>query len=114
MCRNNVTIAPECWVGMHFEGSRVIYVVVTLEDVVRKKYKALSPIMDERMRRCWAGIEAELLGEGGSAIVERATGMSRTTIRAGSTSASITTRQNSRSHRLPVGGRRWAAFPRGC
>jgi hypothetical protein len=57
--------------------------VVTIEDVVRKKYEALSPLMDERMRRCWAGIEAELLGEGGIAIVERATGMSRTTIRAG-------------------------------
>src|SRR6188474_3520655 len=39
--------------------------------------------MDERMRRCWAGIEAESLGDGGIAIVERATGMSRTTIRAG-------------------------------
>lgn len=39
--------------------------------------------MDERMRRCWAGIEAEVLGDGGIAIVERATGMSRTTIRAG-------------------------------
>jgi hypothetical protein len=56
---------------------------VTTEDVVRKKYEALSPLMDERMRRCWAGIEAESLGEGGITIVERATGMSRTTIRAG-------------------------------
>jgi len=56
---------------------------VTTEDVVRKKYEALSPLMDERMRRCWAGIEAESLGDGGIAIVERATGMSRTTIRAG-------------------------------
>lgn len=53
------------------------------EEVVRKKYEALSPLMDERVRRCWAGIEAELLGEGGIAIVERATGISRTTIRAG-------------------------------
>lgn len=39
--------------------------------------------MDERMRRCWAGVEADVIGEGGIAIVERATGMSRTTIRAG-------------------------------
>jgi hypothetical protein len=58
-------------------------VVVTTEDVVRNKYEALLPLMDERMRRCWAGIEAESLGDGGIAIVERATGMSRTTIRAG-------------------------------
>ena len=39
--------------------------------------------MDERMRRVWAGVEAEAIGEGGIALVERATGMSRTTIRAG-------------------------------
>ena len=39
--------------------------------------------MDERMRRCWAGVEADAIGEGGIAMVERATGMSRTTIRAG-------------------------------
>jgi hypothetical protein len=56
---------------------------VTTEQEVRRKYEALSPLMDERMRRCWAGVEAEVLGEGGIAIVERATGMSRTTIRAG-------------------------------
>jgi len=58
-------------------------VVVTTEDEIRTKYEALSPLMDERMRRCWAGIEADVLGDGGIAIVERATGMSRTTIRAG-------------------------------
>lgn len=56
---------------------------MTTEADVRRKYEALSPLMDERMRRCWAGVEADALGEGGIAIVERATGMSRTTIRAG-------------------------------
>jgi hypothetical protein len=56
---------------------------VITEEEVRKKYEALSPLMDERMRRCWAGVEADAIGEGGIAIVERATGMSRTTIRAG-------------------------------
>jgi hypothetical protein len=57
--------------------------VLITEDEIRRKYEALSPLMDERMRRCWAGIEAEVIGEGGIAMVERATGMSRTTIRAG-------------------------------
>jgi hypothetical protein len=57
--------------------------VTTTEHDIRKKYEALSPLMDERMRRCWAGVEADVIGEGGIAIVERATGMSRTTIRAG-------------------------------
>ena len=44
---------------------------------------ALRPVMDERLTRLWAGAEADALGEGGIAIVERATGLSRTTIRAG-------------------------------
>jgi len=39
--------------------------------------------MDERMRRLWAGAEAEAYGDGGLAAVARATGMSRTTVRGG-------------------------------
>ena len=39
--------------------------------------------MNERMTRLWAGAEADALGDGGIAMVERATGLSRTTIRAG-------------------------------
>jgi hypothetical protein len=39
--------------------------------------------MDERLTRLWAGAEAEAIGAGGIAIVEEATGMSRTTIRVG-------------------------------
>jgi hypothetical protein len=50
---------------------------------IREKFKALSPVMNERMRRLWAGAEAEFLGAGGIAVVMRATGMSRTTIRSG-------------------------------
>jgi len=50
---------------------------------ISEKFKALSPVMNERMRRLWAGAEAESLGDGGIAQVMRATGMSRTTIRAG-------------------------------
>jgi DDE family transposase len=52
------------------------------EGEIRRKFEALSAVMDERMRRLWAGAEAEF-GEGGIAVVERATGMSRTTIRTG-------------------------------
>lgn len=53
------------------------------EEEVRAKFVRLEPVMDERMRRLWAGAEAEGIGRGGIALVERATGMSRTTIRAG-------------------------------
>ncbi len=53
------------------------------EKEIRQKYEALEPVMDERLRRLWAGAEAEAYGDGGIAAVERATGMSRTTIRIG-------------------------------
>lgn len=50
---------------------------------IRTKFKSLEPVMDERLKRLWAGAEADAYGDGGIAAVERATGMSRTTIRAG-------------------------------
>jgi hypothetical protein len=50
---------------------------------IRTKFKALEPVMDERLKRLWAGAEADAYGDGGIAAVERATGMSRTTIRGG-------------------------------
>lgn len=53
------------------------------EAEIRMKFEALSPAMGERMRRLWAGSEAEAYGDGGLAAVARATGMSRTTIRSG-------------------------------
>jgi hypothetical protein len=53
------------------------------EQIIRTKFEALRPVMDERLTRLWAGAEADSLGDGGIAIVGRATGLSRTTIRAG-------------------------------
>ncbi len=53
------------------------------EQIIRTKFEALRPVMDERVTRLWAGAEADALGDGGIAIVGRATGLSRTTIRAG-------------------------------
>jgi transposase len=52
-------------------------------DRVRQKYNSLAGIMDERMRRRWAGSEALALGWGGVTAVAEATGLSQTTIRAG-------------------------------
>jgi hypothetical protein len=54
---------------------------VITEAEIKLKWLQLSPVMDERLRRLWAGAEAEAAGE--IAIIERATGLSRTTIRAG-------------------------------
>ena len=53
------------------------------EQMIRTKFLVLRPVMDERLTRLWAGVEADALGDGGIATVERATGLSRTTIRAG-------------------------------
>jgi hypothetical protein len=52
-------------------------------DAVRRKFQALTMVMDERMRRQWAAAEAMELAWGGVSCVARATGMSRTTILAG-------------------------------
>ena len=51
--------------------------------VLREKYSALAPIMDERLHRLWAASEALAFGWGGITLVAEATGLSQTTIRAG-------------------------------
>lgn len=50
---------------------------------IRRKYMVLSPVMDERMRRQWAAIEASAIGWGGVAAVAQATGLARNTIKTG-------------------------------
>ncbi|MQA91564.1 MAG: ISAzo13 family transposase [Gemmatimonas sp.] len=52
-------------------------------DILRAKYKALAPVLNERSRRLWAATEARAMGYGGIARVERATGISRATIERG-------------------------------
>jgi hypothetical protein len=50
---------------------------------IRRKFLALTMVMDERMRRQWAAAEAMELAWGGISCVANATGISRTTILAG-------------------------------
>jgi hypothetical protein len=50
---------------------------------IRLKFRALGPVMDERVRRQWAASEARLLSWGGISLVAMATGMSRSTIQVG-------------------------------
>lgn len=50
---------------------------------LRTKYRSLSGSLTERSRRLWAASEATALGHGGIALVERATGVSRSTISRG-------------------------------
>jgi len=50
---------------------------------LRSKHAALAPVFTERSRRVWAATEARAVGYGGIALVERATGISRSTIHRG-------------------------------
>ncbi|NJD20314.1 MAG: ISAzo13 family transposase, partial [Gemmatimonadetes bacterium] len=50
---------------------------------LRMKYRAVSGALSERSRRLWAASEAMALGHGGVALVERATGISRSTVTRG-------------------------------
>jgi len=52
------------------------------EAEVSKRFELLRTVMDERLTRIWAGVEAAAAGRGGLSLVSRATGLSRTTVRA--------------------------------
>lgn len=53
-----------------------------LEQQLADKYESMAPLLDERQRRRWLGVEARALGRVGVSAVARATGMSRTTVTA--------------------------------
>ena len=56
---------------------------IAAEQRIHQKFCRLLPSMNERVRRHWAAAEATVLGRGGIALVARAPGLSRTTIRTG-------------------------------
>jgi transposase len=53
------------------------------EKAIRRKFTKLKRAMDERVRRLWAGAEADALGYGGLAAVVRATGLASSTVQQG-------------------------------
>jgi hypothetical protein len=53
---------------------------VDAEKLVRSKWLRLEKSMDERMKRLWAGAEADAHGRGGLVMVHRATGLAISTI----------------------------------
>jgi len=76
---------------------------------IRRKFRALKPEMDERMRRQWVASEARELGWGGVTLVARATKLSRPTIAAGWRELELPARQRAAEAprvRRPGGGRR--------
>lgn len=50
---------------------------------IRRKYRSLLRVLDERQRRLWAAAESRSLGRGGLAAVVQATGMAKTTVSRG-------------------------------
>jgi hypothetical protein len=71
-------------IGLSTDGrTRYVFTVMDQEATVREKFEALAPAMDERMTRLWVATEAKALGRGGTALVERATGIRGKRIRAG-------------------------------
>jgi len=60
---------------------------------IRRKYRSLHMVMNERLRRQWAAAEARDLGWGGVTVVAQATGLSRTTITAGLRELDLPARQ---------------------
>ena len=53
------------------------------EDAVRDRFRFLSPRLNERLQRLWAGAEAKVLGWGGIRTVARASGLAINTVRRG-------------------------------
>jgi hypothetical protein len=84
----------------------------TTIDRIRRKYRPLQHALDERARRLWAATEALELGWGGVTAVAEATGLSRTTIRAGMVEVRAEARSRKKATpptariRRPGGGRK--------
>jgi len=77
---------------------------------VQEKYDRLAPIMNEQLRRQWAGCEAMAIGRGGISAVAQATGLSRNTISRGmqeieETMPEVAARAREGRIRKPGGGR---------
>ena len=78
--------------------------------VLRQKYSALAPALNERSRRLWAATEAKAIGHGGIACVERAVAISRSTISRGIKELAFAQTPLDAAHiRRPGGGRKSTA-----
>lgn len=73
--------------------------------LLKRKLSAMLPLLNERQRRVFVAAEANALGRGGSALLARLTGMSRTTIRRGQRELARP-RSKASGIRQPGGGRK--------
>lgn len=76
-------------------------------EAIKTKYEYFSPYLNEKTRRIWAAIEAQILGRGGVSQVSLATGLSRTTIYVGLKELENQNQSANREQiRCPGGGRK--------
>jgi len=75
---------------------------------IRRKYRSLLPVLDERQRRLWAATEARALERGGLAAIVRATGIAQTTVLRGLADLESGASLASDRIRRPGGGRKRA------
>jgi transposase len=75
---------------------------------IAARFQALSPLVDERVRRLLAAAESQAIGKGGISAVARATGISRPVIRQGIAELKDPSRLQPGRIRLPGGGRKKA------
>lgn len=73
---------------------------------IRRRYEALSAVLDERGRRLFAAAEARSYGFGGVSVVARVTGMARSTIARGVEEIEQKPEMESGRVRKPGGGRK--------
>mgnify|MGYP001589684086 FL=1 len=83
---------------------------MNLAAVVGQKYADLAHALNERSRRLWAATEAQSIGHGGIALVERAVGISHSTISRGIKELRSAEKPMDAEHvRRPGGGRKKTA-----
>lgn len=76
------------------------------EPTLKERFELLSPLLDERMRRLVAAVEAELLGYGGVSRVSEETGVSRRAITEGKKELKEAVRKPSQERVRKTGGGR--------
>lgn len=80
------------------------------EEAIRSRYKSLEWVLDERLRRLYAAVEAKTFGHGGITLVQKATGVARNSIKQGlkelSQRSKVTEDTASRRIRRVGGGRK--------
>ena len=75
-------------------------------DLIRQRFDALEPVLDEQARRRFAAAEARALGHGGVTLVSKVTGIARSTINRGIAEIEQNRSAGEGRVRRPGGGRR--------